>query len=888
MITIAGVALLIVALKDAIARLFFMIESFLAQFLDLLYEIFMVFAGITPIYDGNRQTYLLDFFVQNDVISALYWGMAMIGIAMTFGFGIWAIVKKFFDSTGEKMKTTNGQILTNIFKSILIILLMTAIVSATVDATGTLMQTLNDLFNNAYELSDPSEISFDDEDYATMFRIIDTIDNYSLNPSYNNRININSCFNAIRGDLYVLARNGIFNFSYDKAGDMEAISSWQYYLRQIYLAADVTQDLNLEDFNSAVTSSINAVVERIHTDNSFIPLSYYYRGYSNKIDGTESVLGRTCMLSGSFSAAKNSKYNESPDIMDSLRRPYYTGSKDIFSIGVAENDFDVSFESWNHIVVIIEEAILIFEFLKILINCVARVFNIILLYVTAPGFVSVMPLDDGGKFKQWCTAFIIQSLSIFGTFIAVRLLMIFIPLILKGELVLFASGAKNMTAKIVMIIGICFTAQKAGGLISGILADNAGYQSLLAGDVGSGAVSSGLAIGGKVLGAAAKVGKGVLGAAANELGINTGLKMAGEKIGNVNESMRDKGGLIGAAKSGFTTDKQDAQKKADAKQDAKDRMETQFRNKVTGALDKLTGGGLGNLGGDNSNGNTKDNNSTQDPPPSQNPLESKGSNSVKPGIAPAAQGLNKNNNSTFGTNGINGTNPVSNGTNGTNGTTTATNGTNGTNNANKDNEIKETTQRVAPPQQPKEPVQEMVPPPVNNTEKEESSPVHATNLGSNGMQNTQPSGLSQSSVPPQSSSFGNVNSSPVQAPNYGTNATQGTQPSDSFQGVVPPQQPSGPAPGVVPPQSNSFGNVNSSPVHATNLGSNGTQNTQPSSPSQSSVSPQQSSNPSQSSIPPQQPSGPDPGVVPPQSNNFGNVNTSQIHEPNLGKNPLGH
>ena len=118
--------------------------------------------------------------------------MALIGIALCFGFAIAAVIKKSFDSTGEKVKGTYGMIIGNVLKSILLILLMTAIVSATLTATSVLMQQIDYLFDNAEEINDPAEIYFDDEDYATMFRVIDTIGNYSLNASYNNRFNINA------------------------------------------------------------------------------------------------------------------------------------------------------------------------------------------------------------------------------------------------------------------------------------------------------------------------------------------------------------------------------------------------------------------------------------------------------------------------------------------------------------------------------------------------------------------------------------------------------------------------------------------------------------------------------------------------------------------------
>ncbi len=589
------------AILDAIARLFFQVEALMAKFLDVLYEVFEVFSGTRPVMNKGSQDYLLDVFFNNDLITTLYWGMAVIGIALTFGFAVFSVIKKMFDATGEKVKATNGQILLNVCKSILLILLMTALVSATITATGTLMQQVDYLFDNAEEINDPSTIYFDEEDYATMFRVIDTIGSYSLNSSFNNRVNINSCFNSVRGDLYILSRNRVFDYDYSVTA--ESRSSWQYALRQIYLAADVTEDLPLDIYNEAVTNAITGVVDRIRTDSRFIPLQSYYRGYTSKSD--ESALGKTVMLAASFSAAKNGKYNKNPDVQDSIRRPFYVGDKNIYDLDDVQDYFSVSFGDWDHMAVILIICILILEFMKILINCVARIFNIILLYITAPGFISVMPLDDGGKFKQWCTAFVIQSLSIFGTVIAVRLLIVFLPIVLSGDLVLFDDAIKNMIAKEVIIVGICFTAQKASGMISGILADNAGYQSIMAGDVGSGAVGKGLSIAGGIAKGALSAGKAVGGFGLSALSDATGLSTVGKKIGdgvkNFGQALRDKGGIGGGILHGFTTQAQDDAKAKEIKDAANERNTTDFRNDMRSYLGTIAA-------------------NTAAPPPAENPV----------------------------------------------------------------------------------------------------------------------------------------------------------------------------------------------------------------------------------------------------------------------------
>ncbi len=587
-----------------IEKILFAIEALLCRIVDILYDAFEMFAGITPVTYEGKNTYFLDVFFSNKVVSTVYWGMACIGFVMIFGFAIASMVRKMFDHTGEKVKATYGMILLNAFKAFLIILLLTAIVSATISATGVLLQRVDFLFDNAEDMANPSRIVFGDDDFATMFRIFDTIGNYSLNPSYDSRFNINSCFNAIRYDMQLLDKKGAFNFSYTapEASEYQNNSSWQYALLRVFTAHDIYEEMPIDAYDENVMQAIQNCMYQIKTNKEFKPLAAYSEpGYTDNFGTT---LGRTIMLSCSFECAKNSKYNKDPSVVDGLRRPYYVGDKNVFSYDQMSEDFDIGLFSWNHVVCLFVAIIIIIEMAKILINATARVFNIILLYLTAPAFVAVMPLDDGGKFKQWTTAFVIQSLSIFGSLFAVRLIMIFIPIILSPQLILFKVPIANMFAKLAFIIGICITAAKASGMISGILADNAGYQSIMAGQVADGVVGRATALAGRaVVGAAKlgfKVGTKALSGVGYAAGVSQKLDKAGEGIKNMGQSIKDKG-LKGAYKSGFTTKEQDDKKKQELKEEAKERDTKEFRGAILDFMGNMSGGGGPKGGGQGGN-----------------------------------------------------------------------------------------------------------------------------------------------------------------------------------------------------------------------------------------------------------------------------------------------
>ncbi|MCQ2552571.1 MAG: hypothetical protein MJ148_04430 [Clostridia bacterium] len=612
------------------ARILFAIEAMLCKLIDILYEAFEIFAGIkTVLYEGQKN-YIINVFFDNDVITAVYWGMACIGFALTFGFAIAAIVKKMFDSTGEKVKGSNAQILINTFKSILLILLMTAIVSATINATGTLMQAVDTLFDNAYEYAYPSKIVFTETDFKDMYDIMDTIGNYALNPSYESRFNVNSCFNEIRIKLQKLAQTNIFAFSYAKAPD-----SWQYTLLQIYSAADVYQDIPIDSYNEGMILTLSDCMYRLKTDKNFLPLESYQESAS--MAGLGGLLGRTIMLSCTMDSANNPEFNKHASLTDALRKPYYVGEKDCYSYSQMEDDFDIGLFSYQHVVALIVAFFVVKEMAAILINCTGRIFNIMILYITAPGFIAVMPLDDGGKFKQWTTAFIIQSLSIFGSVVAVRLLIMFIPIVLSTDLVLFEESFPNAVAKLAFVIGICVTSEKASGMISGILADNAGYQSIMAGDVGGGLVSKGMSLAGGALKAGAKMGFSagakVLGGLSDATGLTTAANKVGGKVGNwatqklggldnlknVGQAMREHGGVVGAWKKGFQT-KEALAKKGEAKDkkaDGQKQKETGMMDNLKKEIQDLTGIGSGSSGSEGGGG-PQNNNSGEGGGPSNN------------------------------------------------------------------------------------------------------------------------------------------------------------------------------------------------------------------------------------------------------------------------------
>lgn len=515
--------------------LFYSIGTGLCWVVSILDQLFSVMSGMTKVrYQGKPHT-LIDVFFGNTVVENIYWAMALIGILLCFVFAILAVTKKAADS-GDKMRQSMGGILTGMFKGMLIIVCLTVILNMVLSFSDKLLTQINYAFTYSDTLDKEDSITFKDDQYAAMARVLDTIANYSLNPSYNSRYNLNSCFNEIRGDLQYLEQQGVFDFYYVTEGGTN--ESWQSALQKIVNSTDLKRDLSLDIYNTQVSDALLECMKIMQTDYSFAPLKSYTRQYSGS--RANIPLDRVIFLMCTMRAAKNPVYNQNVSVSDPLRGAYYIGEKSIYDYDQVSSDFEIS--GIDYIVLYLVAFKLIWDLAVIIIDCVARIFNMLFLYLIAPPFIGVMPLDEGGKFKQWTTAFIVQCFGVFGTVIAMRVLLIFIPIVINSDLVLFESSTLNMVGKVVLILGGMSTAKRASGVVTGILADNAGMQAIHAGSMGD-SVRQGMSkYTGMAAGAAGTVAKGAVKGAGMVGGAAlSGLGAIGRGIASLAGGEKDKG-----------------------------------------------------------------------------------------------------------------------------------------------------------------------------------------------------------------------------------------------------------------------------------------------------------------------------------------------------------
>lgn len=511
-------SILEMVLNATIFKIFYYLERALCYIINILSQLFDVFSGVEKVTYAGENDYLINIFFTNSTIRNIYLAMAAIGMVMTVGFTIWALIKKIFDISDKEQRSI-GQILTASFRSIVLIVGLTLIMSAVIYGTNILMKQVNFIFNNAKDLDEPPKHEFTEEEYSAMGRVLLTIGNYSLVNTSNNRYNLNMCFNDIRSDMYFLQQKGVFNYYYyDTDKDGNEIESWQSVLSRIAKSTNLSKDVTVDQYHEELVESLTYAMNYLKNNKIVTPVTEATKRFELDEDFH---LDRMVFLMGTLNAAYNEEYNKTPAFDDALRGPYYyEKGKSIYNADQVTSDFDIGFRT-DYILVWIASVACIFDLVVIIMNCVARIFNMIFLYIIAPPFIAAAPLDQGGKFKQWSIAFLIQALSVFGTIIAMRLLMIYLPIVMDPELILFEKNKYlNIFGKFVLVLGGFEVAKKATGLLTGILADSAGWQSISAGDMSSAAskaigtaVGAGRTLAGTAVGAGKFVGGKALGVA---------------------------------------------------------------------------------------------------------------------------------------------------------------------------------------------------------------------------------------------------------------------------------------------------------------------------------------------------------------------------------------
>ena len=224
---------------------------------------------------------------------------------------------------------------------------------------------------------------------------------------------------------------------------------------------------------------------------------------------SETTMGRMIFCMASLDAAKDETKNVSKSdtagLQDELRKYYYfsdiTGTKKYSELGQVSSDF--KFEKFNYVtgfgvglIFLMIMGVCIFKFIN-------RIFNVILLYITAPLFVCSMPLDEGKNYNQWKEMFVGQLFSGYGAVISMQIYLMVAPMMLSGKLKLMNTTPEgDIVIRMVFIIGGALAIESAGTMLTGLISSTASSMESAQAQQGKGLMASGYALAKNVAGAA--------------------------------------------------------------------------------------------------------------------------------------------------------------------------------------------------------------------------------------------------------------------------------------------------------------------------------------------------------------------------------------------------
>lgn len=167
---------------------------------------------------------------------------------------------------------------------------------------------------------------------------------------------------------------------------------------------------------------------------------------------------RAAYLSG-----QSSIYNEAQAIIDFKMEDLDLDMLEtvLMADGGSPNDFlSLGSGGYNYLLVYIEALMVIVIMLCGMFSFVRSIFEVLILYITAPLFVSTIPLDDGATFRRWRELFIGKLISGYGTVFTMKIMMMLIPIIVGGNVTLTGDSMIDAVIKTIFAIGSLFASFK--------------------------------------------------------------------------------------------------------------------------------------------------------------------------------------------------------------------------------------------------------------------------------------------------------------------------------------------------------------------------------------------------------------------------------------------
>lgn len=146
---------------------------------------------------------------------------------------------------------------------------------------------------------------------------------------------------------------------------------------------------------------------------------------------------------------------------------------DKFEFDYGKFDYGLGFAASIMLILVLVGSIMIF---------VARIFELVALYLTGPLFAATIANDGGEMFKQWKDFFIAKFLGGYGMILGMKLYIVFIPALVGGDFVFTTTnidgmdGKFNAFIKLLIIVGGAYAVYSSQTLILRLLSVEAAGQ----------------------------------------------------------------------------------------------------------------------------------------------------------------------------------------------------------------------------------------------------------------------------------------------------------------------------------------------------------------------------------------------------------------------------
>lgn len=228
--------------------------------------------------------------------------------------------------------------------------------------------------------------------------------------------------------------------------------------------------------NTGVKTSLGRIVFMITSLNAALPIKV--NGVDTEYNLSKGEFGFTLGISEK----------------DIVRYPFYAMNaktpRDYGSVSTVRKYFDLA--EFDYIIGFIA-AIFLFLILAVcLLTFVQRIFDLILLYIVSPYFVSTIPLDDGEKFGKWREMFIGKCFTGFGSAIGMRLYLMVCPMIMGGTLSFGDQNSPEMNylIKLFFLAGGAWAVYKSGPMLTQLLSFQAAQSESMTQAAAAGAIYS--------------------------------------------------------------------------------------------------------------------------------------------------------------------------------------------------------------------------------------------------------------------------------------------------------------------------------------------------------------------------------------------------------------